>query len=62
MDVLTGGNHTLQKPEIYPMLESEPRMLRPANIAVRAPGRGLVTVRDAGGAGAAWSTCWAASS
>ena len=44
VDVLTGGNHTLQKPEILGMLESEPRVLRPANIAVRAPGRGLVTV------------------
>ena len=39
VDVLTGGNHTLQKPEILPMLEAEPRMLRPANIAVKAPGR-----------------------
>ena len=49
VDVLTGGNHTLQKPEIYPMLEAEPRMLRPANIAVRAPGRGIVTVETAAG-------------
>lgn len=49
VDVLTGGNHTLQKTEIYPMLEAEPRMLRPANIAVRAPGRGLVTVETAAG-------------
>jgi 2',3'-cyclic-nucleotide 2'-phosphodiesterase len=49
VDVLTGGNHTLQKSEIYPMLESEPRMLRPANIAVRAPGRGLVTVETPAG-------------
>jgi metallophosphoesterase (TIGR00282 family) len=49
VDVLTGGNHTLQKPEIYPMLESEPRMLRPANIAVKAPGRGLVTVETPAG-------------
>ena len=47
--MLTGGNHTLQKTEIYPMLESEPRMLRPANIAVRAPGRGLVTVETPAG-------------
>ena len=49
VDVLTGGNHTLQKPEILGMLESEPRVLRPANIAVRAPGRGLVTVDTAAG-------------
>lgn len=49
VDVLTGGNHTLQKPEINPTLESEPRVLRPANIAVRAPGSGLVTVETAAG-------------
>ena len=49
VDVLTGGNHTLQKPEILPMLEAEPRMLRPANIAVRAPGRGMTTVETAAG-------------
>ncbi len=49
VDVLTGGNHTLQKAEIYGMLETEPRMLRPANIAVRAPGRGIVTVESAAG-------------
>jgi metallophosphoesterase (TIGR00282 family) len=49
VDVLTGGNHTLQKPEILTMLETEPRMLRPANIAVRAPGRGIVTVETAAG-------------
>ncbi len=49
VDVLTGGNHTLQKPEILPVLEAEPRVLRPANIAVRAPGRGIVTVETAAG-------------
>ena len=50
VDVLTGGNHSLQKPEILPMLEAEPRMLRPANIAARAPGRGLTTVETSAGA------------
>ena len=49
VNVLTGGNHTLQKPEILPMLEAEPRMLRPANIAVRAPGRGMTSVETAAG-------------
>ena len=49
VDVLTGGNHTLQKAEILPMLEAEPRMLRPANIAVKAPGRGMTTVETAAG-------------
>ena len=49
VDVLTGGNHTLQKPELYPVLASEPRVLRPANIAVNAPGGGSVTVETAAG-------------
>lgn len=49
VDVLTGGNHTLRKPEILPMLEAEPRMLRPANIAVKAPGRGMTTVETPAG-------------
>ena len=49
VDVLTGGNHTLRKSEILPTLEAEHRMLRPANIAVRAPGRGMTTVETAVG-------------
>lgn len=49
VDVLTGGNHTLQKPELFPMLEREPRLLRPANIAAKAPGRGVTTVATPAG-------------
>jgi metallophosphoesterase (TIGR00282 family) len=49
VDVLTGGNHSLRKPELLPLLETEPRVLRPANIAVRAPGRGSVTVQSPAG-------------
>lgn len=49
VDVLTGGNHTLRKADLLPMLEAEPRILRPANIAVRAPGRGITTVETAAG-------------
>lgn len=44
VDVLTGGNHTLRRRELYPLLASEPRVLRPANIAVRAPGHGMCVV------------------
>ncbi len=40
-DVLTGGNHTLRRTELYPVLNSEPRVLRPENLAVSAPGGGL---------------------
>lgn len=49
VDVLTGGNHTLRRRELYPLLASEPRVLRPANIAVRAPGHGMCVVPAAGG-------------
>ncbi len=31
IDVITGGNHTLEKREVWPFLSTEPRMLRPAN-------------------------------
>lgn len=44
VDVITGGNHSLRRSETLPLFEAEPRLLRPANIAVRAPGRGNVTV------------------
>src|SRR5207244_1201917 len=47
VDVLTGGNHTFRQRDFYPMLETEPRVLRPANLSDRAPGRGLVTVTAA---------------
>lgn len=49
VDVLTGGNHTLRQSDLYAVLESEPRVLRPENIAVRAPGRGSVVVDVSGG-------------
>src|SRR5439155_23513069 len=38
VDVLTGGNHTFRQRDFYPMLETEPRVLRPANLSDRAPG------------------------
>jgi len=49
VDVVTGGNHTFRQKDIFPLLEAEPRVLRPANLAVRAPGRGAVTVTAASG-------------
>lgn len=39
VDVLTSGNHIWDKREIYPHLEDQPRLLRPANYP-DAPGRG----------------------
>ncbi len=31
-DVITGGNHTLRRAEIYPLLDSNPNLLRPDNL------------------------------
>ena len=49
VDVLTGGNHTLRQSDLYPVLESDARVLRPDNLAARAPGRGVAVVDVAGG-------------
>ncbi|MBV1753378.1 MAG: YmdB family metallophosphoesterase, partial [Desulfarculus sp.] len=38
--VLTTGNHVWRQRDLVPMLESEPRLLRPANYPQDAPGRG----------------------
>lgn len=40
IDVMTLGNHVWQKKEILPLLDSEPRLLRPANYPPGVPGRG----------------------
>ena len=39
-DVITLGNHTYSKREIVPYMEDTSRILRPANYAPQAPGRG----------------------
>lgn len=49
VDVITGGNHSLRRSETHGLLATEPRLLRPANIAVRAPGTGLATVSTPAG-------------
>ncbi len=46
-DVITGGNHTFRRREIYPFLEEHPQVLRPANYPDSCPGNG-VYVYDAG--------------
>jgi 2',3'-cyclic-nucleotide 2'-phosphodiesterase len=43
-DVLTLGDHVWDKREIYPYLNAEPRVIRPANFAAEAPGRGVCVV------------------
>ncbi len=39
-DVITMGNHTFAKRELVTYLDEHPRILRPANLAPQAPGRG----------------------
>jgi metallophosphoesterase (TIGR00282 family) len=48
VDVITTGNHVWDKKEILPVLDSEPRLLRPANYPPGNPGRGHVVVPVAG--------------
>lgn len=42
-DVVTTGNHVWDKREIYPVLDREPRLLRPDNYPTGNPGRGVWT-------------------
>ncbi|HEX4835089.1 MAG TPA: TIGR00282 family metallophosphoesterase [bacterium] len=48
VDVVTGGNHTWQAREIYTLLDSHPRILRPANYPPGTPGRGSGVFRSSG--------------
>ncbi|MBQ9414925.1 MAG: TIGR00282 family metallophosphoesterase [Clostridia bacterium] len=43
-DVVTGGNHTFRRREIYDLLDQKPFVLRPANYPDSAPGRGICVV------------------
>lgn len=44
VDVITGGNHTFQHSEFYPVLDRDPRVLRPINFPKGVPGKGMTTV------------------
>jgi len=46
-DVITLGNHVWRRAELRPYLESSERVIRPANLSIHSPGRGL-TVATAG--------------
>ena len=43
-DVITGGNHTFRRHEFYSLLEENEFLLRPANLPVGTPGRGMTVV------------------
>ncbi len=40
VDAITGGNHTFRRREVFDMLESEDRLIRPANMPEGTPGKG----------------------
>jgi metallophosphoesterase (TIGR00282 family) len=52
-DVVTGGNHTWEKRDFWPVLDSEERVLRPANYPAGTAGRGWIIVEKAPAAGGA---------
>jgi len=48
-DAITLGNHVWRRGEIAPYLEESDRVVRPANLSARAPGRGLTYVPASNG-------------
>jgi metallophosphoesterase (TIGR00282 family) len=49
VDAITLGNHAYHRREIYPYLDSEPRIVRPANYLRGQPGRGVCAVSSTTG-------------
>lgn len=43
-DVVTGGNHSFRRRELYDVLDEQPFLLRPANFPTSAPGKGVCVV------------------
>jgi metallophosphoesterase (TIGR00282 family) len=48
VDVITLGNHTYRQREIYPYLDTQERILRPANYLRSQPGHGVCVVQHGG--------------
>ena len=48
VDVITLGNHAYHRKEIYPYLDAQERIIRPANYLRSQPGRGWVIVEHGG--------------
>jgi hypothetical protein len=48
VDAITLGNHAYRQREIYPYLDREPRIIRPANYLKGQPGRGHTVVSNDG--------------
>jgi hypothetical protein len=49
VDAITLGNHAYHHREIYPYLDTEPRIVRPANYLRGQPGRGVCVVQSTRG-------------
>ena len=49
VDVITLGNHTYRHKEVFPYLDEEERILRPANFLASQPGHGWCVVRGSRG-------------
>jgi metallophosphoesterase (TIGR00282 family) len=48
VDAITLGNHTYRRKEIYPYLDSQPRIVRPANFLRSQPGHGTCVIERDG--------------
>ena len=48
VDAITLGNHAYKRREIFPYLDREPRIVRPANYLRSHPGRGVTVVERDG--------------
>jgi len=49
VDVITTGNHVWRQREVFPFLDSNDRIVRPANFPPSSPGRGLTVQTSASG-------------
>jgi metallophosphoesterase (TIGR00282 family) len=45
IDVITSGNHIFDKKEIFPLLDRDSKVIRPANYPSEAPGKGSCLVK-----------------
>jgi calcineurin-like phosphoesterase len=50
-DLVTSGNHVWEKRDFWPLLDTESRVLRPANYPAGTPGRGWARVEKTGAGG-----------
>lgn len=48
IDLLTLGNHAFGRRDLYPFLDNEPSIIRPANFPPKAPGNGYAILRIGG--------------